>query len=236
MQNIQEIFEATGGEFVVPARTLAHKADKIKAYVFDWDGVFNNAQKEAGGSSNFNEADSMGTNLLRFSHYLKHEELPLTVILSGEKNKASFYLSTRERFNLNYYKTPHKIDAVDHLCKQHKLKYDEIAFVFDDVLDLSVAAVCGVRILVNRKANPLFKQFARKNDMADYITAAESGNFPVREACELIMGLNGRYNTAVSERTAYSKKYLAYIEKRNSHETKFFTRIDGKIVEKNPEE
>lgn len=235
MQRVEEMFVRIGGEFVSPVPNVAARISRIKAYVFDWDGVFNNAQKEAGGSSNFNEADSMGTNLLRFSHYLQHGELPVTAIISGEKNKTAFYLSTREHFQSSYYKTPHKIDAVDHLCKEYKLKYDEIAFMFDDVLDLSVAAVCGLRILVNRRANPLFKQHARENNLADYITASESGNFAVREACELIMGLNGTYDKAVFERTNYSKQYLSYIDKRNAGETRFFTRQEGLIAEINPE-
>ncbi|MFL5753874.1 MAG: phosphatase [Bacteroidia bacterium] len=235
MHQLETIFSGIGGEFVTNPRALAAKVNSIKAYVFDWDGVFNNSQKEGGGSSNFNEADSMGTNLLRFCHYLQYGKLPVTAIISGEKNKTAFYLSTREHFNSSYYKTPHKVDAVDHLCKEHNLKYEEVAFVFDDVLDLSVAAICGLRILVNRKANPLFKEHARKNNLVDYITGSESGNFAVRESCELLMGLSGNYDRTVFERTNYTKEYLDYIEIRNSTPTRFFTRNERLIIEADPE-
>ena len=47
------------------------RLDKIKAFVFDWDGVFNNGAKDSEGASPFNEVDAMGTNLLRFNHHLR---------------------------------------------------------------------------------------------------------------------------------------------------------------------
>src|SRR5436853_3976192 len=46
-------------------------------------------------------------------------------------------------------------------------------------------SVCGIRILVNRKTAPLFIKYVKENKLADYITGAESGKFPVREGCEL---------------------------------------------------
>jgi 3-deoxy-D-manno-octulosonate 8-phosphate phosphatase (KDO 8-P phosphatase) len=66
---IQEEFESIGGIFVHPLQTLIKKFKGIKAFVFDWDGVFNNAQKNENKSSTFNEADSMGTNLIRYDYY-----------------------------------------------------------------------------------------------------------------------------------------------------------------------
>ena len=66
----ESIFEQIGGVFCTPADLLAEKLKTIKAFVFDWDGVFNNAVKNENKSSNFNEADSMGTNMLRFNHFI----------------------------------------------------------------------------------------------------------------------------------------------------------------------
>ena len=63
-----------GAEFVISAEEIAQKFSQIKAFVFDWDGVFNTGEKNGGGSSSFNEIDSMGTNLLRFSYYLKNKQ------------------------------------------------------------------------------------------------------------------------------------------------------------------
>ena len=66
--NIQNTFSGT---FVTDATTLKEKLNGINAYIFDWDGVFNNGSKGADGSSPFNEVDSMGINMLRYNYYIR---------------------------------------------------------------------------------------------------------------------------------------------------------------------
>lgn len=229
MNQTESIFSELGGLFCTPAEKIGERLKTIKAFVFDWDGVFNDASKNENKSSTFNEADSMGTNLLRFSYFMKNHSLPVTAIISGEKNEMAFYFSQREHFSASYFKIPHKIQALEHFCTQHKLALTEVCFVFDDVLDLSVAEKCGLRILVNRRANPLFKNYIIKNNLTDYITAHQSGQFAVREACEMLMGLHGTYDEILKQRTEYSDLYATYITKRQSSITDFFTLVDGNI-------
>ncbi len=223
MMNIELLFSELGGQFCTPINQLSERLAGIKAFVYDWDGVFNNAVKNENKSSNFNEADSMGTNMLRFSHYLKHQQLPKTAIISGEKNEFAFYFSEREHFDACYFKVPNKIIALDHFCEHHNLKREEVCYTFDDVLDLSVAAVCGLRLMINRKANPLFKNYLVKNNLADYITASESGNFAVREVSELLMGLNQNYDSCLDERKDFTSIYRNYLDFRQALNTSFFT-------------
>ncbi len=224
MKNTQHIFEREGAKFLLPEEALKRKLNSVKAFVFDWDGVFNNGQKEANGSSVFNEVDSMGTNLLRFSYFLAHGHLPYTVVISGEKNKASFFFCKREHFTSNYFKIAHKITAIEHFCSAYNLKPENIAYVFDDVLDLSIAQICGIRCFIPRKANPLFNQYVTEQQLADYMTAHEGGNFAVREITEMLMGIYGNYTTAITERMNYSAVYSQYIQQRNAGLTSFFTR------------
>ena len=233
-EEIKTLFAKTGGKFLTPAPALAKKLKGIKAFIFDWDGVFNNAQKDEKGTSLFNEVDSMGTNLLRFAYWLNTDKLPLTAVISGERNSAAFYWSSREHFTSCYYKMANKTEALQHFCSEHNIKPSEIAFVFDDVLDLSVAKVAGVRIFIARKANPLFNNYVVKNKLADYITGNESGNFAVREACELMIGLQGIYDKVVTERMNFSPSYKKYIDLRNLMTTSFFTKQNDSVVEANP--
>ncbi len=230
VNEIELIFSQLGGVFCTPADQMSQKLKHIKAFVFDWDGVFNNAVKNENKSSNFNEADSMGTNLVRFNHYLLNGQLPNTAIISGEKNEMAFYFCNREHFSASYYKIPNKTVALTHFCLTHQIKEHEVCYMFDDVLDLSIAAICGLRILINRKANPLFTNYVIKNNLADYVTAHESGNFAVREACELIMGLSGTYDSIMEHRTAYTPAYAKYINERQLVDTVFFTNKDGIIA------
>ena len=63
-----------GGEFVASPRDLQHRLQNIRAFIFDWDGVFNNGAKTGAGGSGFDEADAMGTNLLRFGFWLLNND------------------------------------------------------------------------------------------------------------------------------------------------------------------
>ena len=230
MSNLK-VFENNGGKFLISESLLTSKLSRIKAFVFDWDGVFTNGEKDQDLQSHFNEVDSMGANLLRFSFFLQQKHLPITAIISGENNKAAFTFTNRECFHANYFKVANKTDATKHLCETNGILPSEIAYVFDDVLDLSIAKECGLRIFISRKANPMLYDYVVKNKLADYITGAESGNFAVRESCEMLMCSYGLFDEAVNQRVAYSDNYSNYISQRRTIKTKYFTVTEGKISE-----
>ena len=69
--SVLKIFEDNGGKFHTPEKQFIEILGTIKAFVFDWDGVFTNGEKDHELQSRFNEVDSIGTNLLRFAFYLK---------------------------------------------------------------------------------------------------------------------------------------------------------------------
>lgn len=231
MSHISQLFTMAGGQFNIPEAEIIEKLKHVKAFIFDWDGVFTDAGKDHNLDSRFSEADSMGTNLLRFSYYLNNGQIPLTAILSGEKNTAAFTFVDRERFHYSYSKFGNKLEATKHICELNNLQPHEICFVFDDVLDLSLAEICGVRIYIPRKANPLLNEYVIRHQLADYITGANSGQHAVREACELLMGLNGNFNEVITERKNYSDAYASYLALRKATNTTYFTTLEGEIVE-----
>lgn len=223
MTEIENLYGVLGGKFITPSEEIKRKLQNIKAFVFDWDGVFNNGQKNASGGSSFSEVDSMGLNLLRFSYFLKQGALPLTGVLSGEKNETAFFFSERECLHYSFFKIPHKLEALKVLCDKEKLKPEQIAYFFDDVLDLPLAEVCGLRILVNQKANPLFITYCIKHKLVDYLTASAGGSLAVREACELLIGLNDNFDEVISARKNNSAEYQSYIQQRRLVKPEFYT-------------
>jgi 3-deoxy-D-manno-octulosonate 8-phosphate phosphatase (KDO 8-P phosphatase) len=234
MQELERIYLALGGKFITPIDEMKTKLRKVKAIIFDWDGVFNDGTKsvEANGnaSSNFSEVDSMGTNLLRFSCYLREKEMPVTAVISGEKNETAFYFCKRECFHYSFFKAAtNKPDALKYICEKENIRPDEVVYFFDDVLDLGIAEQCGLRILVNQKYNPLFVDYCVKNKMVDYVTAADGGNHAVRESTELLMALNGNYDTVLNDRKNASTTYNAYLQGRRSIATKHFTFKENKV-------
>ncbi|CCH52318.1 Low specificity phosphatase (HAD superfamily)-like protein [Fibrisoma limi BUZ 3] len=224
MINVEQTFTALGGQFITPAAELAQKLRAIKAVVFDWDGVFNDGIKTGSGSSPFSEVDSMGTNLLRFGFWLHHgRTLPAVAIVTGVTNEMADLLAAREHFHACYSQAKHKIEVLAHFLDQHGLQPQEVAFFFDDALDLSVAEVAGVRIMIRRTANPLFTQYVIQNNYADYVTAHMSGQFAVREGCELMLGLLGQFEPVMVERLRYRPVYDQYYAQRQAVEPMFWT-------------
>ncbi len=229
MSDIDLLFAEPGGKFCTPVKELQRKLNKARAIVLDWDGVFNNGAKSDASGSTFSEPDASGINLLRFSFWLAHHIMPPTAILSGEENKTGLYLAKREHYSCVYFKSSDKIRSLNHFLKSYQLTPEEIIFIFDDVLDLSIAEVCGVRIQVNRQGSPLFNQWVALHELADYVTAQEGGSFAVREACELVMGLTGSFDATVRERMTFSDRYKAYLAERQSSSTHIFYAINGEI-------
>lgn len=231
MSHLTQLFTKIGGQFITPEAELFEKLKHVKAFVFDWDGVFTDASKDHLLQSRFSEVDSMGVNLLRFSYYLNHKTIPITAIISGEKNSAAFTFVDREHLHASYSKFVNKSEASKHLCNTYNLQPNEICFMFDDVLDLSLAETCGVRIFVQRKSNPLLNEYVIKNYFADYVNGVSSGESAVREACELLIGLNGNYNDVVTERKNFSETYSKYLALRKATTPVYYTTDNGAVVE-----
>lgn len=219
------------GDFVTNSITLKQKLRQVKAFIFDWDGVFNNGHKNIDGHSSFSEIDSMGINMMRFSHFLLNKQVPITAIISGENNQLAASFARRESFHSNYFKVSHKEEALFHLCDQYKISPPDVLYVFDDVLDLSVAKLAGVRFMVGRPANPLLTEFAKQNRLVDYITKQDGNNHAIREVSEIAMSLSNNFNLAIEHRMKFSDVYQAYISQRNTPETQFFTSKDNKIIQ-----
>lgn len=228
-QQIQHFFR---GEFLTEPAGIYDKLAKVKAYVFDWDGVFNNGEKNENGSSSYNEIDSMGINMLRFNHFLRQGQNPVVAVISGERNTATFTLADREHFHAVYYKIRNKKDALLHLCNSSGVQPHEVAYFFDDVLDLAIAPLCGLRILIGDDSKPMFQNLVRVNDFADYITHNGGSNHALREAIELLMGLSGRYDETIMQRVNFSDDYSKYLNERNIRQTVHYTTITPNIIER----
>lgn len=215
MQHLARIFKDGGGQFVSPIEDIQNRLSTIKAFLFDWDGVFNNSAKMGKEGSPYQESDSMGTNLLRFSYWLKNGDLPITGIITGAENRTALFLAEREHFPVFFFNYKNKLPAFQQVCETYNLQPKEIAFVFDDVLDFSVAEQCGLRFLVQRKGSPLMTNFVKNRNICDYVTGNEGGQSAVREIAELLIGLQGNYEEVVEKRYQFSGTYATYLKLRN---------------------
>ena len=90
--------------------------------------------------------------------------------------------------------------------------------MFDDINDIAMAVDCGVRILVRRDASDLLREYLCRSATCDYVTASQSGNFAVREATELMLGLCCLFDEVVESRVAFDAEYQAYFTARQAIE------------------
>lgn len=232
MISTEDIFSGFGGEFLTSSQEIVKRLSSIKAFIFDWDGVFNAGVKGSGATSLYSEIDSMGLNLLRYGYWLMHGRLPVIAIITGQHNQSAFHLAEREHFDNVYFGFLHKSEALDHLTTALSIAPKEVAFSFDDVLDLSLASQCGLRFAVRNNAAPLFLNYVIAHKLADYITAHPGQQHALREICEMLLGISGKYQEVLEGRVAFDGPYFQYFQQRNTVKTKYFTRTAVGIEEK----
>jgi 3-deoxy-D-manno-octulosonate 8-phosphate phosphatase (KDO 8-P phosphatase) len=211
MIHTADVFRSIGGVFLTPATTIVQNLKNIKAYVFDWDGVFNDGVKSQDRGSAYSEPDSMGLNMLRYNHWRLTGTLPYVAVISGANNPTAIDLAKRENFHAVYLGFAHKIKAFEQFTATYGVGFIEIAFAFDDILDLSSAQQCGLTFCVRREASPLFQAFIQEKQIGNYLTGQVGGNHAVREISELLMGLTGEYSNTIQSRMEFSADYQQYL-------------------------
>ena len=66
---------------------------------------------------------------------------------------------------------------------------------------------CGIRVLVQRSASPLLRDYVVRQGLCDYVTAHAPERHAVREVCELLLGLLGAFDAVVASRVAWDRDY-----------------------------
>ena len=79
-----------------------------------------------------------------------------------------------------------KVPILESFLEKRKLSMEVVAFVGDDVVDISLMTRAGFAVAVADASEHLF-------DMAHYVTLAPGGRGAVREVAELILGVQGKW-------------------------------------------
>lgn len=75
-----------------------------------------------------------------------------------------------------------KVDAVEELLKKYSLAWSQVAFIGDDINDLTALKKSGFAAVPHNAT-------AVNKKIADYITKADGGHGAVREVCDLLLEL-----------------------------------------------
>jgi 3-deoxy-D-manno-octulosonate 8-phosphate phosphatase (KDO 8-P phosphatase) len=202
--------------FLRGAEELKRRVFAVKAVLFDWDGVFNDGFKDAEGGSPFSEVGSMGVNLLRFALWLRNGALPKAAVITGQHNPYAERFAQRERLHGVYMGFTNKPEAFDAFLAKHGLQPDEVAFFFDDVLDLPVAARCGLRVMIGSPVTAWLVEQATERGEVDLVTANSGGNNGLREATDAVIALLANGAAVIDHRVKYSETYQRYLVERQA--------------------
>lgn len=167
---------------------IIDKAKSIRLAIFDVDGVLTNGKLLYGADGveykAFNVHDGQGIKFLKKTGV---EIGIITACPSEIVRKRSKDLGIEHLYQVDKL----KYHAYEELKEKLKLSENEIAFVGDDIPDLSVMQHVGLSIAV-ANARPIVQQYA------DWVTTAKGGKGAVREVCDFIMLAQGTYNGIVS--------------------------------------
>ncbi len=212
-----ELARLFGAErFATAPEQLAERLRRCRAVLLDWDGVVGPGLKGPGAPASFNEIDAMGLNLLRFALWRRggSQAVPPVAVVSGQRDPGAQALAERDRLDALYMGFLDKRLALEHLCRTRSLEPAEILFVFDDVIDLSVAERCGARFLVARPAQPLVEDLARRRGLCDYVVRSPAAAGALREACEVALALLGVHEEVFAARGWFEESYQRYLAER----------------------
>lgn len=228
---LEDHFVNAGGEFITSSMQLSERMQAVRAYLYDWDGVFNNGCESAPGQgSGYSAVSAAGVFLLRLGHYLRHGEVPRMAIITGEVNPQAQAFAERLGFDAAYVHTRQKAEALEHFREAQQLEASQLVYVFDDVLDVPVARQVGLRLAVGRLCNPLYMDYLLRHQLVDYISACEGQEHAVREFSELLLALLEVYDEAVEERLSLGERYQAYLRDSAARTTSLYRWNKSKFV------
>lgn len=169
-------------------KDLIEKAKKIKLLILDVDGVLTDGKiiydSEGRDLKFFNVHDGLGVYLL------KRVKIP-TIILTARSSKT-IKLRARDMQVKEIFEDVEKKDKLlERLVRKYKVNTEEICFIGDDLVDLSIMKKVGLPIAVKNACQEI-------KDISLYITKNEGGKGAVREVAEIILKAKKRWQELIS--------------------------------------
>lgn len=165
------------------AHHLIEKAKKIKLLILDVDGVLTDNRlvysDDGIESKSFYTRDGHGMVMLQKSG------IDIGII-TGRKSQLVTNRMNDLKVKHVYQGVPDKLPTFIKLVEDLDLKFDEIAYIGDDILDLPILMRIGLSVTPSDGDDEV-------KPRVDYISKYEGGRGCVREICELIMHAQGSW-------------------------------------------
>ena len=161
--------------------TIKAKAKKIKIFLTDVDGVltYGGMYYTENGDimKKFHTRDGMGVTLLR-------KKKISTIIITKEKTKFVKQWAKNMKIEKLYDGIQKKEELVNKICTRYNVKLEELAYLGDDVNDISLLKKVGL------SATPADGIHEAKK-ICDYICTLKGGSGAFREVVDLVLETKG---------------------------------------------
>ncbi|MDK9704115.1 MAG: phenylphosphate carboxylase subunit delta [Sulfuritalea sp.] len=165
------------------------KAKDIKLVILDVDGVMTDGRividDNGVESRNFDIKDGMGVVVLMMSGVE-------VAIITSKKSGAVRHRAEELKIKRFYEGIRKKTEPYEEMLKEMGITDAEVAYVGDDLVDLSMMKRVGLPIAVGDAVEDV------KNHAA-YVTVARGGYGAVREAAEMILKAQGKWDKILSK-------------------------------------
>lgn len=175
---------------------MENRLRKIKAFLFDVDGVFTDggllADLNGEFYRTFNSKDGLAVRMAVMHGY------HMGIITGGrsESIRARFLACGFLDENI-YLNARNKMTDFQHFCSKYNLKPDEVLYMGDDLPDAPVMIACGCGVAPADAVDEV-------KAIADHITIRDGGRGCVRECLEMVMKAQEEWFLDVD---VYEKKF-----------------------------
>jgi len=163
---------------------LDKKAKKIKLLLLDVDGVLTDGSIIYGEADQefklFNVKDGLGIKLAQAARIQ-------IGIITGRTSEVVKKRADELNIEILHQGQKDKLEAYEQIKKQFNLTDNQIAYIGDDLNDLTLIQQVGLSIAVNDACDEVKKE-------VDYITEKPGGKGAVREVTELILKNQGKWH------------------------------------------
>jgi len=183
-----EIDSETDWQVIEQLLISNYKANKssqrINYLVLDVDGVFTDGKvafnKEGEFSKSFDMRDGMGLEILR-------EHQVTVMVMTSENSEVVKQRMKKLKIKDVFLGIKDKYSCLDSICAERNISSNEIAYIGDDVNDLSNMLRAGWSFCPSNATKPI-------KFHADVTLSNKSGQGAIREVSEFIMNYNLRFN------------------------------------------
>lgn len=172
----------------MPRPSLTARLCRVRLLLCDVDGVMTDGSVLMGPGGEFkqyNVPDGLGLLLLRRNG--------IKVGWISARPSAATQVRARDlKIDFLMQPTDGKVPTAEKLLRRLKLKWEEVCYVGDDVLDLGMLRRAGVAIV------PL-NGVAEAKALAHHVTRTRGGHGAVREVAELILKAQHKWKAIIAE-------------------------------------